>query len=275
MAFSNVGAGLLAGFGGALGAAEQDYQQNKANQAALSLEDYRLQRQKELAAYKHELGISLGDIEHKQLSERAAEKAGYESGAQEQTQADELEQIRLKGELGAYDRPGLDKAPEGERKRALDAAKADVGRTFNDLGSTLGLQVGSQKWDPSEPDFEKNIGRLKGAAGEDGVPAALTSLEKEYHFSIGEVNERSTAHVGRASGVYDDLLVSIKERVSEQYGDEPLDDNTGIGVNVSAPEADSAGDSQSAYAHPTTEAEMLALPPGTVYIDPKGTKRTR
>ncbi len=93
---------LLHGIGGAAEAGAKDMQEQRTFERQMSLEDWKFQRQKELADYENDLSIALEKLKAKHGTMQRAEEQGFEVGLR--TLEEDAHMARTREEIAGRER---------------------------------------------------------------------------------------------------------------------------------------------------------------------------
>jgi hypothetical protein len=144
MGMSNLTAGLLGAFSGALGAGEQAYQSQLAQQGKMSLEQYKHDRQVALEKLRAKNQGTLATEKDRRAAERSEAEQTAQTERNRETIAGRLEQEKMRGERAKEDKAAISTAKTAAKDNAEQIA-------FGSARDTLASVI-----DPSRlPMFDK------------------------------------------------------------------------------------------------------------------------
>jgi hypothetical protein len=148
---SPLGQGLLGFATGALESVETDFREQRTFDRERTLEDYRLEKQKELARLKNEFDLNVETVKAGAKVEAQDKLFSQQTGIQEQKDIASLERTKIMAASGAAGRKTATEAGKA-RKQATEAAGREL---FNSLSRAEG-------WDPGETDRNRKLANAAG-----------------------------------------------------------------------------------------------------------------
>ena len=249
---SALGDGLLGFATGALGAAEKQYQGNLEQARKMSLEEYRLQKQKQLEDYRAGIDKNVAELTHKRKLDAVKDDQKFRS--EEADKRDAAQQTRT--ETTASGRQ--EEASATERKAMRDQAKLDLNDntfgTLDSLNESLGIGA--------------NISKAKNPEEAFTMVLRSKSLAPEQEEEILGLRENYRNNNRGISSVYANDPDATEIEAYADYLEISLD------IEQRAPIGEEAAPVE-AMPEPKTQAEYDKLPSGTRYIAPDGQELTK
>lgn len=259
---SALGDGLLGFATGAIGGVEKTYQDNLAHSRKLSLEDYRLEKQKLLADYNRDITRNTDTIKHDRdvADTLTATEASIEAARLKAESDERRTTISSKASASQVRSPHITEA----RSRAVSNLDNSALDALEDINKQFGINydLGDDKGDPQTAASSM----LRGSENMD--PEARQMIEgvlEQYNVNRDTISKRSTQEEITDVGDYGDAMsIDIEALTLGEAGDAMRAESQGL-LDIDSAE----------LARPTSQAEYDALPPGTRYVTPDGQTLTK